>query len=482
MRSSWNKISLFALAIILLSWGCATPPQTRHAPQVAPTHSVLMGHFLSGVALLKERDGRGALFELDQCLKDSPKHIGCRWERGWAHFLEFEFSKALSDWKAAAEHAADIPKLEQTLARGELHEQVWKQAQSARKRMKVRSYGRLKAARAGNVRIWAVGDTMLGSDFPTESEMPPDGENPLASFHSDLEKATALARPHLKLINYEGTLCDVGTTEKCSPGSTVCYAFRTPTRFADYLRDWGVSGASLANNHALDFGDECRNQTEVALSARGIGYSGRAGSVWKTQISVGKRVRDVLYIAFHSSPAYNSTLDPHAAAKWIGDLKKENTKALILVSFHGGAEGVEAVRTPRGMELFHGEKRGDVRNFAHAVIDAGADLVLGSGPHVLRGMEIYKHRLIAYSLGNFATVKSFNLSGFNGVSVLLQVDLDRRGRFVQGRAFPTVQLRYGQVRKDPKSRGVDLIRVLSQLDFGKKAPRVARDGSFIAPP
>ena len=105
----------------------------------------------------------------------------------------------------------------------------------------------------------------------------------------------------------------------------------------------------------------------------------------------------------------------------------------VIVSFHGGAEGLQALHTPNKAELFMNENRGDVRRFAHAVVDAGADIVLGSGPHVVRGMEIYKDRLIAYSLGNFATYRAFNIWGFNGIGLILEADMDDTGRFISGK-------------------------------------------------
>ena len=68
---------------------------------------------------------------------------------------------------------------------------------------------------------------------------------------------------------------------------------------------------------------------------------------------------------------------------------------------HAGAEGADQLHTPYGSQYYLGENRGNARAFAHAVIDAGASIVLGSGPHVIRGIERYRGRLIAYSLGNF---------------------------------------------------------------------------------
>jgi hypothetical protein len=131
-----------------------------------------------------------------------------------------------------------------------------------------------------------------------------------------------------------------------------------------------------------------------------------------------------------------------------------------------------------GPELFYNEDRGDLRAFTHAVIDAGADLVIGHGPHVLRGMEIYKDRLIAYSLGNFATYGRFSLGGNLGIGAVLDVTLDRDGRFVAGKVLPTKQIDGGRPVKDPANQALDLVRTLSETDFPNTGVRVALDGSL----
>ena len=66
-----------------------------------------------------------------------------------------------------------------------------------------------------------------------------------------------------------------------------------------------------------------------------------------------------------------------------------------------GGESGKGYLIPGGMEFFGTEKRGDVVKFSHACIDAGADLVLGHSPHILRKIEVYRNKLIVYSLGNF---------------------------------------------------------------------------------
>ena len=112
---------------------------------------------------------------------------------------------------------------------------------------------------------------------------------------------------------------------------------------------------------------------------------------------------------------------------------------LVVVAFHGGAEGSDAQHVPRGDETYLGEDRGDLRAFARTAVDAGADLVVGSGPHVVRGIEFYKGHLIAYSAGNFVGYGGvFGLAGPTAVSYMLNVRLRSDGRFRSAKMIPTL--------------------------------------------
>ena len=82
---------------------------------------------------------------------------------------------------------------------------------------------------------------------------------------------------------------------------------------------------------------------------------------------------------------------------------------IVIVSFHGGAEGSEYTNITKKTEIFLGENRGNPYEFSRVAIDAGADVIFGHGPHVTRSMDIYKNRFIAYSLGNFATYARMSL-------------------------------------------------------------------------
>ena len=124
------------------------------------------------------------------------------------------------------------------------------------------------------------------------------------------------------------------------------------------------------------------------------------------------------------------------------------------------------MHVPFAEEEYYGEPRGDVALFARRMVDSGADLVLGHGPHVVRGMERYKDRLIAYSLGNFATYYGISVEGVKGIAPILTATLDGEGRFIDGEIASTIQLRPDGPSVDDQDRALNLIRDLSIEDFG----------------
>ena len=323
------------------------------------------------------------------------------------------------------------------------------------------------------IAVAAVGDVMLGSTFPDETGglLPPEDGAALLQ-----EVTPILAQADVAFGNLEGPLVDGGTSEKCArsrPGR--CYAFRVPTRYARHLAGAGFDVLSLANNHVGDFGDAGRASTRAALDALGIRYSGAPGEVARLEV----RGTRLALIAFSTSSGTNDLRDLAEAARIVEAAGQDAD--VVVVSFHGGAEGADRQRVPPGKEEFLGEDRGDLRAFAHAVVDAGADLVLGHGPHVVRGMEVYRGRLVAYSLGNFATYGGFNLSGPNGLSLVLEVRLARDGSFLGGRIHPARQERPGGPRLDPQGALIPVLRQLSQDDFGATAVRVGDDGALQPP-
>jgi hypothetical protein len=311
----------------------------------------------------------------------------------------------------------------------------------------------------GVVAIVATGDIVMGST----PNLPADGGR---SFFSDVE--TDLAGD-VVLGNLEGTL-STGGGSKCGAGSTNCFAFQTPPSYARWLRLAGFTVMNLANNHAYDFGAGGLRQTTDALSGVGLEWTGRPGQITVQKVG-GIRVALVGFAPY----AWAQSLTDIGAAKRL--VRKAAKRAdVVVVTMHAGAEGSDRQHVRRGNELFLGENRGDPLRFAHAVVDAGADLVVGSGPHVLRGMEWYKGRLIAYSLGNFGGYKVFSLGGPLSTSGILRVTLRGDGRFETGRLVATRLAGPGLPAIDEAEAAHGIVRTLSREDFGPRGVKVSRDG------
>ncbi len=324
------------------------------------------------------------------------------------------------------------------------------------------------------ITITAVGDVMLGSTFPDSSRMPPDDAAGLLSpFSSQLHGADIV------FGNLEGPMLEGGTSAKCAgPHGTTrsnCYAFRMPVRFGQVLKDAGFTVMSVANNHAGDFGAEGRQSTRETLDSAGIRHVGSdRGRFASTVLEVRGRKIGVIGFAFNEiSPSINEI---PAARKLVEQLRRSTD--IVIVSFHGGGEGTGFQHVKPGMELFFGEPRGDLREFTHAVIDAGAALVLGHGPHVLRGMEVYKDRLIVYSMGNFCTYGWFHLQAETALTAVFSITLQPDGRFLNGVLTAGTQSPVGGPVEDESGQAVRLLRTLSEADFGPHAPQIQDDGSF----
>lgn len=302
------------------------------------------------------------------------------------------------------------------------------------------------------LRVAAVGDIMLGSDFP-QNLLPADNLHLLQAMTDELQQAD------IAFGNLEGTLLDGGEPEKQCSSANSCYVFRTPTRFVAQLKDAGFDVLSLANNHARDFGEIGRDSTMATLREVGIAHTGRDGDVAIIQA----RGQTVAVIAFAPFKGANDMLDIDRSREQIQQLSSKYD--IVIVSFHGGAEGGDRMHVPLGHEFFHGEDRGDVVEFAHQAVDAGADLVIGHGPHVPRALELYQERLIAYSLGNFATHWGINIRDYNGIAPLLVADIDGDGRFKSGKIISAKQNREYGTQPDAEYTAARVIAELTQVDF-----------------
>lgn len=297
-----------------------------------------------------------------------------------------------------------------------------------------------------------TGDIMMGTTYPSV-QLPPHQGRQLF-----VDVAPVLRRADVAAGNLEGTLCDGGTSTKRVSASS--FAFRTPTAFAPRLDEAGYDFLSMANNHAFDFGAVGVASTERCLDSLGIAFAGL-----RTQPSHAIVERAGVrygFCAFGHNGYTNRHQDTAAVRATVSQLAA--LCDIVIVSFHGGAEGTAHRHLSHGTETFYGEDRGSLRALARLCVDAGADIVYGHGPHVVRAVELYRDRLIAYSLGNFCTPYGMSLGGVLGYAPVLAVKVDCRGRFLSGKIHSFLQTRGDGPRVDAAARAAREIKSLTESD------------------
>jgi poly-gamma-glutamate capsule biosynthesis protein CapA/YwtB (metallophosphatase superfamily) len=320
-----------------------------------------------------------------------------------------------------------------------------------------------------SVCIAAVGDIMLGTSYPDNNTLPPDSAiNSFSYVKQHLQNAD------VAFGNLEGTLLDGGQPAHYKLHlKSKAYLFRMPTKYCGILKEAGFNVLSLANNHIGDFAQAGRNSTVTALDSCGIHHAGLL-----EYPSTEFEIKGVKYgfCAFAPNSHTLSIFDMKGAAKIISDLKQRCD--VVIVSFHGGAEGPEFEHVAAAGESYFGERRGDLRTFAHNAIDNGADIILGHGPHVSRAMEIYKDRLIAYSLGNFCTYRGVGIEGVAGMAPLLKVYVNRKGEFLSGKIISVKQSREKRVEPDTLHRAAKRIKWLTTTDFPVNKLSISETGNL----
>ena len=327
------------------------------------------------------------------------------------------------------------------------------------------------------VSVVAVGDIMMGTDFPRDFLNPALQPGVGADAVLDPALLALLRGADVTFGNFEGTLFDgTGPHKRCGNPAT-CYVFRSPEFYADILADAGFNIVSLANNHSGDFLTAGRDATRRALARVGIAYSGHDEPGADTATLVlddGVRVGVAAFAPNRGTLPLN---DEARAARIVGDLAE--THDIVIVSFHGGAEGRGAFRVTRQTEIFLGENRGNVFRFSRGMIDAGADVVVGHGPHVPRAVEVYRDRFIAYSLGNFWTYARFNIRGLGGLGPVVALELDHEGRLIEARIHSTRQRDRGVPAMDPTNEAAAVIARLTREDFPEIPLTITPDGRVM---
>jgi len=315
------------------------------------------------------------------------------------------------------------------------------------------------------VTIAWVGDLTFG----TLNEWPADGTGSL------LDKVKPDLHSNLTIGNLETALGDLPMS-KCRRGEKDCYQFEAPSYTAKDLKRDGFSAVNVANNHTLDAGPAGEVSTDDALRAARLRWAGRPGQItYFTRNGI-----KIALLGFAPWPYDANALDIPAAEALVRRASKH--AQVVIVMEHLGGEGDSYRHVRPGEEYFLGQDRGNSIAFTHGVIDAGADLVMGSGPHVLRGFQWYHRHLIAYSLGNFCGYYTVGLDRYTSISAILHITLNARGGFVRGGITPIKLIEPGTPEPDPKRTAIGFINSLSQDDFaGNGAARISAAGK-IEPP
>ena len=328
------------------------------------------------------------------------------------------------------------------------------------------------------IRVCAGGDVTLGTNLDTVWMR--RGATRLRDEHGvsgDPASLLAPLRPlfadaDIVLVNVETAIGRGPAKTKCGPRSKNCYAFRSPPSAGAALRSLGRPDAfvvgNVANNHARDAGDVGVDSTIAALHRATVLVTGADTLATPVVLRGGVTVG---ILGFYAGDMVND-------ARNIASVIRHVTRAVeqygtVVVNAHIGAEGIGWQRVGDSTEFFLESRidRGNPVAFARAAIDAGAAIVIGHGPHVLRAAEWRGDRLVLYSLGNLVTYGPFNNAEPINRGVVACADLS--GTSVVGADLrPTVQIAPGVVTKDPSARALRLIDSLSALDFPGTGVRV----------
>jgi len=319
------------------------------------------------------------------------------------------------------------------------------------------------------ITISGVGDIMMGTHFPSTEYLPLDDGISLFDDVKEYLKASDIT-----FGNLEGPLLDEGECIKACKDPEKCYAFKMPERYVNHLVHAGFNLLGIANNHIGDFGLPGRDSTFRLLKHANIQFAGLDSHPYaifkKNGVTYG-------FCAFAPNVGTPDIRDIASASELVKRLDERCD--IVIVSFHGGAEGAENRHITCGNEIFYGEDRGNVYAFAHGMIDAGADVIFGHGPHVTRAVELYNDRFIAYSLGNFCTYGRFNLLDHNGVAPIIVLTVNKKGVFQEGKILPVIQDYKKGPRIDPEGRAIFELIELTSMDFPETKLVITEAGDMI---
>lgn len=315
--------------------------------------------------------------------------------------------------------------------------------------------------------VIGVGDIMLGTLIPNKSYLPKN--NDCTPLMADVD--TILRNADVTFGNFEGVFTDTKSGAKHCNNPNTCYTFGMPESFIECLKNSGFDMLSVANNHSRDFGETGKRNTIRVIQESSLKFAGFID--YPTDIFIKNGIKYGL-CAFAPNRGTCSILDYAKAKELVAKLEAECD--VVIVSFHGGAEGSRHQHVPRKDEFYLGQNRGNVYKFAREVIDAGADIVFGHGPHVTRAIDLYKNRFISYSMGNFCTYSNMNITGVSGIAPILKIFVNKSGEFQKAQIIPTYQIKYVGTKIDPNKRVISKIQDLTKQDIPEANISISNDG------
>jgi hypothetical protein len=338
------------------------------------------------------------------------------------------------------------------------------------------------------VRLCAGGDVTLGSNLDPEwARTAAQKLRAEYGLSADPNALLAPLRPlvadaDVVLLNVEGAIGEGYLEErKCTSRSTNCYAFRQPVAAARALRDLAPEATvvgNVANNHSRDAGPGGFVQTARHLRRAGVRVTGADTLATRVVTLIGDTLA---VLGFHTTGERRGLLpdatDLDAVYRHVA--RAVASYGTVVVTMHLGAEGIDAQRTRNETEIFLGRyDRGNPVAFADTVFAAGATLIIGHGPHVLRAGEWRDNRLVLYSLGNLLTYGPFGNREPTNRGAIACVTVDSTRHVSEAELRSTVQLAPGVLRVDASERAVQLIDSLSALDFPRTGVRVLPGGAI----
>lgn len=222
-----------------------------------------------------------------------------------------------------------------------------------------------------------------------------------------------LSENDLAIANLEGPITENRSVSvNTLPGEQNNFIFTFDPSLAGTLFSNNIKLVNLGNNHIINFGQRGLESTKQYLDSAGVSYFGAPAN----ERSIAKDTKGVKVVLVNYNQFVGSVAVERTAV--IEEIKKTKAQAdIVIVYAHWGTE-------------YNSIANGAIKNLAHEFIDAGADLIIGSHPHVVQDKEEYQGKMIYYSLGNFIFDQYFSLEVKRGLAVKAKINLaDKKMEF-----------------------------------------------------